>query len=148
MLSFVVLVACGARTELDRPLIPYLCGNGVLDPGEQCDLGSSNSDTPVPFLVSQSGGESFDVMPLERAESAVGFYDYIGASSHDGLEVLEESRLFLYLDGSSSNLSLIINHNIFGQGTGSANASADTTRRNCWRMRPSTSCGGVRRNGS
>jgi hypothetical protein len=64
-------------------------------------------------------------MPLERAESAVGFYDYIGASSHDGLEVLEESRLFLYLDGSSSNLSLIINHNIFGQGTGSANASIE-----------------------
>jgi len=101
---------------------PNLCGNGVLDPGEQCDLGSSNSDTPIPFLVSQSGGSSFDVVPLERAESAVAFYDYIGASSHDGLEVLDESRLFLYLDGSS-HLSLILNHNIFGQGTGSARAS-------------------------
>ena len=123
MLSFLALVACGARTELDRPLIPYLCGNGELDPGEECDLGSSNSDTPVPFLVSQSGGESFDVMPLTRSESAVSFYDYIGASSHDGLEVMDESRLFLYLDGATSHLSLIINHNIFGQGTGSAKAT-------------------------
>jgi hypothetical protein len=103
--------------------ITNLCGNGVLDPGEQCDLGASNSDTPIPFLVSQSGGGSFDVTPLERAESAVAFYDYVGASSHDGLEVLEESRLFLYLDSATSELSLILNHNIFGQGIGSATAS-------------------------
>jgi hypothetical protein len=156
LLWSLVLVACGARTELEGPSeiactdcdagfdvvavdgprdvtidvpadvptdVPTnLCGNGAVDPGEQCDLGAGNSDTPIPFLVSQSGGGSFNVTPLERTESAVSFYDYIGASSHDGLEVLEESRLFLYLDGASQ-LSLILNHNIFGQGTGSAKAS-------------------------
>jgi len=122
LLWLLVLVACGARTGLDRPRIPYLCGNGVVDPGEECDLGSSNSDTAIPFVVSQNG-PSFDVLPLERSESAVSFYDYIGASSHTGLEVFEESRLYLYVESGSSHLSLIVNHNIFGQGTGSATAN-------------------------
>ncbi len=141
----MVVVACGARTELfvvgqcascdagedaitqdvqpadvptDVPIdVPQnLCGNGVVDPGEQCDLGSDNSDSPIPFVVSQGG--SFAVTPVVRPTSSVAFYDYIGASSHMGIEVAFESRLFLYVDSTSSALSLIVNHNILDQGSG------------------------------
>jgi hypothetical protein len=105
---------------LDVPV--NLCGNGVLDPGEVCDLGAGNSDTPIPFHVSQ-GGPGFDVMPIAQAESADTFYDYVGASSHSGLEVQGESRLYLFLDTTTHALSLVINHNVFGSGTGHSTAN-------------------------
>jgi hypothetical protein len=148
-----LVIGCGARTELGSPCtacadgsadagpdvepkdaptdvavdVPFdvplnLCGNGVVDPGEQCDLGSANSNTPIPFHVSQAS-VSFDVMPLVRAKSSVAFYDYVGASSHTGLEVQGESRLYLYIDSSTSDLSFIVNHNIFGKGSGHATMS-------------------------
>jgi hypothetical protein len=116
----IVLVACGARTELyDKPPRSPLCGNGVLDPGEECDLGPANSDSAKTFAVTQNG-QTFRVQPLVGDRSATEFYDYIGASSHSGLEVEGESRLYLYRDATTSALSLVINHNIFHESNGSA----------------------------
>jgi len=118
----VVLVAalaesCG-RTERDdvvrgspatRPTA--LCGNGVVEAGEQCDLGAGNGDRPA-FVVSQPSGKRTVTGPLVRAESAVDFYDYFSVSSHTGLEQVGESRIFLYADAATARLSLIINHGI------------------------------------
>lgn len=122
LLFFLAIVgaACGARTPLPdvRPRSP-LCGNGVVDPGEECDLGAGNSDAISAFAVTQNG-VTFQVHPLARDKSASDFYDYVGASSFTGLEVQAESRIYLYLDERSSQLSLIVNHNIFNDGTGSA----------------------------
>lgn len=112
-------VACAARTELrtTRPHSP-LCGNGVVDPGEDCDLGAANSDAQT-FTVTQDG-TTFQVEPLVRNESATSFYKYIGASSHTGIESRAESRLYLYVDATTNALSLVINHNIEGDDTGAA----------------------------
>jgi hypothetical protein len=121
LIAVVAFLGCGARTPLPAPSI---CGDGIVESGEQCDLGGDNSDDPGTFLVSQ-GDRSFEVAPLVNSKSAVSFYDYIGASSYTGLEVEGESRLYLYLDSTTGNLSLIVNHNIFGTGTGSADVEID-----------------------
>jgi cysteine-rich repeat protein len=42
-----VVAACGSRTSLDAdvgPDVPRLCGNGVLDAGEECDDGNTRDD--------------------------------------------------------------------------------------------------------
>jgi hypothetical protein len=123
-LFFLVCLGCGSRTELlvdECPtcVAPATCGNGIVERGEACDLGADNSDTPAPFLVSQ-GGKSFSVTPVMRPTPAETFYSYIGASSFTGFEVEGESRVYLYLDTKSTMLSLIVNHNKFGVGAGSA----------------------------
>jgi len=124
----VVLVAvltgsCG-RTELDD-VVPAsranhpsaLCGNGVVEAGEQCDLGAANGDRPA-FVVSQPSGKRALTGPLVRTESAVDFYDYFSFSSHTGLEQVGESRIFLYADAGTARLSLIINHGIDSDTSG------------------------------
>ena len=116
----IVIVACGARTELgdERPHSP-LCGNGVIDPGEACDLGAANSDASPTFAITQNG-QTFVARPLAHEQSATSFYDYFSASSHTGLEEQGESRIYLYLDEKANALSLVVNHNIDGQGDGQA----------------------------
>ena len=115
-------VSADAPIDVTPDVLPplNLCGNGVLDQGEECDLGADNSDLPIPFAVTQSSTGTFDVNPFASFQDAVSFYDYIGASSFTGLEVARESRLYLYLDSSTNALSLIVNHNIHGTGNGSA----------------------------
>ncbi len=117
-------VACGARTGLPqtRPHSP-LCGNGVVDPGEACDQGSANADAPA-FSVTQ-GNTTLQVRPIVQDRSAASFYDLVGFSSHSGLEVEGESRLYLYLDVTTHALSLVINHNIVNKGTGAAKKRFD-----------------------
>jgi hypothetical protein len=111
-----------APADVSKDVVPpQLCGNGVLDPGEQCDFGAGNTNTPIPFKVTQSA-TTLQVFPLVRAKSATAFYDYVGASSFTGLEVAFESRLYLYVDSTANALSLIVNHNIFKQG-GSGNTT-------------------------
>ena len=71
------------------------CGNGVTEPGEQCDLGPANTDRPA-FLVTQGGSAS--VAPIDRVVSAIMFYGLASGSSHTGLEAFATSRVYLYLD--------------------------------------------------
>jgi hypothetical protein len=87
------------------------CGDGIVQPGEACDLGASNRDRPA-FFVSQPSGLGTSTDPLARARTAVSFYDYRSSSSHTGLEVAGESRAYLYVDRTTGRLSLILNHGI------------------------------------
>jgi cysteine-rich repeat protein len=155
-LALVIVTACGARTTLDdgaRPIVdahvdafadaanddvgsdapladvgpPAICGNGVVESGEQCDLGPDNGDKPA-FLVTQPSGTHIETNMLFQKKSAVQFYDYFSASSHTGFEVAEESRLYLYADATTGRLSLILTHGIdAGQGQTQPNAAVNMT---------------------
>jgi cysteine-rich repeat protein len=45
------------------------------------------------------------------------FYDYRSASSHTGLEVVNESRIYLFADANTGRLSLVLTHGIDFDGT-------------------------------
>jgi len=138
---FALGCACGARTSLgtsectdcdastpdaphdaitiDAPDAdvgpPAICGNGVVESGEECDLGKDNGDKPA-FLVTQTTGTHIETNMLFQKKSATAFYDYFSASSHTGFEEVSESRLYLYADATTGRLSLVLTHGI-DQGT-------------------------------
>jgi len=85
------------------------CGNGVPEPGEQCDLGAGNVDRPA-FLLTQGG--SVAVVPVDRVVSASMFYGLSSASSHTGLEAFATSRVYLYRDTTTGIVSLVVHHGI------------------------------------
>lgn len=87
------------------------CGDGILDFGEQCDLGPQNQDRPA-FALLQSVFAEQAVWPMDRSFDAVAFYGYSSASSHTGYEELLQSRLFLYRDLTTGELSLFMHHGI------------------------------------
>jgi cysteine-rich repeat protein len=134
LFAFVALAACG-RTELfdrdrtgdlerdedsagppDGGVRPLSCGDGLVDPGEECDLGSENADLPAFEIV--QGNLRASVRPLVRREGVAEFYDYRSASAHTTFERVEESFVLLYLDATSSEHSLIFIHGIDGEGGG------------------------------
>jgi len=92
------------------------CGDGILGPGEQCDLGVNNEASPA-FWVTQSG-QSFAAVPLMRSESGPTFYNYSSSSAHTGLEAVGASRVFLYLDMTALALSLVVIHGVDYDATG------------------------------
>jgi cysteine-rich repeat protein len=89
---------------------PVVCGDGVLDHGEECDLGPENRDA-LALTVSQ-GAWSAEALPIDRVGDVVLFYTYQDGSSHTLLEVVNESRAYLYRDKSTGVLSLVLNHGI------------------------------------
>jgi cysteine-rich repeat protein len=118
VLALAVLLAtggCGARSALPEPFIGP-CGDGHLDPGEQCDLGADNVDRPAILL--KQGAFSTGVRPIDRASSVVAFYNYSSASGHTGFEALGKSQLLLYRDVTTSLMTLITQHGIDGDGGG------------------------------
>lgn len=96
--------------------IPSTCGDGIIDPGEQCDLGADNQDAPA-FLVTQAG-RSFAATPLVRDVTCSELYDYRSASSHTGLEELGTSRIMLHMYEPDFGLSLIFFHGVDEDSTG------------------------------
>ena len=80
-------------TFATTPATLPVCGDGKRAGAEQCDLGAANGDQPA-FLVTQPSGTHIATNPLVHAESAVIFYDYFSASSHTGLEMVGESRIY------------------------------------------------------
>lgn len=66
---------------------------------------------PLSFTLTQ-GASSWQVQAVERAQDAASFYDYFSASSHTGFEAPNESKLFLYRDTTTGQLSLFFTHNI------------------------------------
>ena len=89
---------------------PGVCGDGVLDPGEQCDDGAANADRPALALL--QGALFKGVRPLDNPASAALFYSYSSASGHTGLEKLDTSRVFFYRNTASGALSLFFLHGI------------------------------------
>ena len=88
-----------------------VCGDGKRAGAEQCDLGAANGDQPA-FLVTQPSGTHIATNPVVHDESAAMFYDYFSASSHTGLEMVGESRIYVYVDATTGRLSLIVTHGI------------------------------------
>jgi cysteine-rich repeat protein len=88
------------------------CGNGVTEPGEQCDFGVKNSDRPAFTVTQVLSGIVTAVVPIDRVVSAPTFYGLSSASSHTGLEALVTSRVYLYRDTTTGILSLVMHHGI------------------------------------
>jgi cysteine-rich repeat protein len=93
---------------------PLGCGDGVVDPGEQCDAGAE----PSPALELRQGDARFEILPIVGPESPTDFYDYRSASSHTGFEAVGASRIFLYRWTVEQAMSLVFHHGIDGSGTG------------------------------
>lgn len=93
------------------------CGNGSLDPGEQCDAGPANADAPA-LEVSQPGGIVFTSGLVERFTEARFFYGLVSASAHTGYEDRLTSNLFLYRDYNTRLVSLFTVHGIDLDTTG------------------------------
>lgn len=89
---------------------PNTCGDGKIDPGEECDLGADNAASAA-FLVTQ-GGLSFAAVPFIRTGTSAEFYAYSSLSAHTGYEEPGMSRILLYLDKSTRVLSLIVFHGV------------------------------------
>jgi cysteine-rich repeat protein len=110
----------GNGEELDgctnRCTLP-VCGDGVRAGAEQCDLGAANGDTPA-FRITQPSGTNIGTDALVRRNTVQGFYDYRSASSHTGLEVVGESRIYLYANALTGRLSLVTTHGIDFTGPG------------------------------
>ncbi len=95
----------------DNTCHPPVCGDGKRAGSEECDLGMANGDQPA-FLITQPSGTRIATNPVVHDEGAALFYDYYSASSHTGLEVVGESRIYLYVDATTGRLSLVVTHGI------------------------------------
>jgi cysteine-rich repeat protein len=110
---------CGARSELlveDNYRGIERCGDGDVSEDEQCDLGDDNEDRPAIELL--NGVLRRAVMPVDRSESVLAFYDYASESSHTGFEERTTSRMFLYRDRQTARMSLILHHGIDEDSSG------------------------------
>jgi cysteine-rich repeat protein len=86
-------------------VISSVCGNGVLEAGEVCDLGGSNALVPA-FAISQAGRPEIAVQPVVRRVAAAVFYRYESASAHTGFEASGLSNSFLYVNALTNDLAL------------------------------------------
>jgi hypothetical protein len=70
--------------------------------------------------VAEQGTYSVEITPLSSPQSVVDFYDYgaVPASSNTGLEVSNQSRLFLYENSLTGDISLVVNHDKPNDGGG------------------------------
>jgi cysteine-rich repeat protein len=114
---------------------PPVCGDGVLDPGESCDLAAGNEDRPA-FRITQ-GTTQMDVVPIDRAATATAFYNLFSASSHTGFEALNGSRVMLYRDLGTGILSLVMHHGIDQNTSGQRQPNSQVTF--LWSGLPATS---------
>lgn len=95
---------------------PPRCGDGRRAGSEACDLGAMNGDTPA-FRITQPSGTRIGTDAIVRPRTVQQFYDYRSASSHTGLEVVNESRIYLFADANTGRLSLVLTHGIDFDGT-------------------------------
>lgn len=114
-LAVLSLAGCGARSSLPE-VGPGECGNGKLDPGEQCDEGPRNEDRPAVLLT--QGELSRWVKPIDRKGDVFTFYQYTSKSGHTGFEEVNASQLFLYRDIDTGVMSLVSEHGIDIDSTG------------------------------
>ncbi|MFO0548212.1 MAG: DUF4215 domain-containing protein [Polyangiaceae bacterium] len=96
---------------------PAVCGNGVLEGDEICDLGDQNEDR-WGLAYRQGNGPFSPLSPLDNNGSAVNHYSYSSASSHTGFEALNGSRIYFYRNRNNGVLSLIFHHGIDQDSSG------------------------------
>jgi cysteine-rich repeat protein len=86
-----------------------VCGDGKRAGSEECDLGMANVDRPA-FQISQPSTPAFGTDALVKKQNVVAFYDYYSASSHTGFEAPGESRTYMFIDGNTGRLHLVVTH--------------------------------------
>ena len=84
-----------------------VCGNGRVEPGEECDVGGENALFPA-FSVLQVGRPAVPVQPVVRRASLAAFYDYRSARAHTGFEQVGVASLFLYVNALDNNLGAVL----------------------------------------
>ncbi|MEI8258245.1 MAG: DUF4215 domain-containing protein [Deltaproteobacteria bacterium] len=94
-----------------------VCGNGVQERGEACDLGDANALSAA-FTVSQVALAERAIAPVVRREAAPTFYGYSSASAHTGFELVSTSNVFLYADATDEALSLFTLAGLDGAASG------------------------------
>jgi cysteine-rich repeat protein len=100
------------------------CGDGIVEGSEQCDLGAANQDRPA-LSRKQGAAASIPLVPVREETTAPLFYNYFSVSGHTGLEAVLTSRLFMYLDGTTAQLSLFMIHGIDETTTGQFQPTSD-----------------------
>jgi cysteine-rich repeat protein len=104
--------------QADGTCAAAACGDAVTQPGEQCDLGAANADSPALFFT-QSGAAHAPKI-VQTSTSAAAYYAYKAASGHTGLESAGTSILFFQRDATTGILSLGMEMGVEGAGTGKA----------------------------
>ena len=102
--------------QADGTCAASACGDGITQPGEQCDLGAGNADSPALYFT--QSGVSHAPKIIQTATSAAVFYGYKAASGHTGLEAAGVSTLFFQRDTTTGILSLGIETGVAGAGAG------------------------------
>ncbi|MFO0590396.1 MAG: DUF4215 domain-containing protein [Polyangiaceae bacterium] len=130
LLGFASLVAlssgCGARSSLPAPDAEPVCGDGVVDPGEECDDGPGNAGKPV--ISVRQGTFAKVVTPIDSDQEIVSFYSYSSSSGHTGLEAPRKSELFLHRHTATGTLSLVTEHGVDVDGTGLVQPETDVAQ--------------------
>lgn len=77
-------------------------------------------------FAAKQGESSWKIVPLASSEAATDFYNYNNDQSNTGLEISDQSILFLYRDTNTNAIYLVIIHDKPGDGSGgSADLSLD-----------------------
>ena len=133
LLAFALLSGlspgCGARSSLLVPDVAgadALCGDGVVDEGEECDGGPANDGKPA--LLVRQGTFVKVIHPVDSDQEIVSFYNYSSASGHTGMEAPEKSELFLHRHLATGTLSLVTEHGVDIEATGSVQPETDVTQ--------------------
>ncbi len=97
------------------------CGDGVVDPGEECDLGPRNRDVPA-YAVRQDS-PVFEILPRVVGDhrDVASFYDYRSESAHTGYEAPRLANLLVYEDRDSDERFLVL---VFSQDDGGFDGTA------------------------
>lgn len=82
----------------------------LMPSGSPLAQGEDESDVFV-FTVAQ-GGEEYRINPIERDVAAISFYDYFSDSGHTPFMEDQVSKIYLYRDTATGQLSLIAHHAI------------------------------------
>ena len=101
------------------------CGNGALDPGEECDEGPQSGWSEL--YLAQVGHAPIPITVVRGVRSAVRYYDYNGGSSHLGGEAAGMGRVFLYRSREDARTVLIVNEGGPAQPDASVRCTLDVS---------------------
>ena len=116
--------ATDAGDDAGRDAGPAECGNGLVEPGEECDLGDRNAD--VAALRLRQGDREWLPQPVGSIDAPRVFYDYRSESAHTGYERPRRASMLVYRDWDQPEDYLVF---VFSQDEGGFDGSAEITVR-------------------